>query len=312
MSFPKRLLGFIFLVCVFLVLLLNPLAFLLHPNRAQLTTTAAATANPQAQTGIRILFIGNSYTFVNDLPGLIKELAVSAHEKRLPETEQATEGGATLKLHWQNQKALRAIRSKHWDYVVLQEHSTLGPTQAVNGVLPINDPTDFYTYARLFDAEIKKAGAQTIFFMTWARQNAPHNQAIIAKAYTTIAQELHDTVAPVGLAWQTVIQTRPELILHQNDQSHPNLTGSYLAACVFYATIYHKSPEGLTSKISIAAADVNAYAHTSDDKPYSPGLVDVVDREPDALFLQRVAWQVVAQFNHLPTAPPAKAALTGR
>ncbi len=293
MKFNRLSLGITIPALVFIVVFLHPLNSPQHKIAASATGTPISTATA-VQSKIHILFIGNSYTFVNDLPKLVSELAASAHESKLLETEQVTEGGSTLKLHWQNGKAQKAIQRKHWDYVVLQEHSTLGPMQAVNGVLPINNPADFYTYARLFDTAIKKAGAKTLFYMTWARQNAPQNQAIIANAYTTIASELHGAVIPVGLAWQKALQTNPTLALHQKDMSHPNLTGSYLAACVFYAAIYHKSPEGLTHHILVSAADANAYARNTDgSKASTTDQVELTSSDQEALFLQRTAWQVV-------------------
>ena len=56
-------------------------------------------------------------------------------------------------------------------------------------------------------------------------------------------------LAPVGNAWQAALQSDPKLILHDKDHKHPNATGTYLAACVFYATIFGQSPEGLPGEI---------------------------------------------------------------
>jgi len=221
---------------------------------------------------IHILFIGNSYTFVNDLPTQLETLA--SNEIRPVVADSVTEGGATLKKHWNDGKALAAIKKGGWDYVVLQEHSTFGSTLVVNDIAQLNDPTDFYTYARLFDAEIKKVGAKTLFYMTWARQNAPQNQAIIAKTYMTIAGELHDDVVPVGLGWATSLKERPSLLLYQADKSHPNPDGTFLAACVFYVKLYHKSPAGFFGSIDVTAHD--------------------------AKFLQTVAWETVQQQNEQP------------
>jgi hypothetical protein len=249
---------------------------------------------------IRILFIGNSYTFVNNIPLLASALA--AKESRPLETESVTEGGATLKLHWQKGDALRAIRQGPWDYVVLQEHSTLGPKAVVNGIAQINDPGDFYQYARLFDREIKRVGAKTIFYLTWARRNAPQNQAILTRTYTTIAVDLQAQIAPVGVAWANAMRANPDLVLHQEDLSHPNSTGSYLAACVFYSMIYHKSPVGLTSKIAQTGIDPkNAVNAKSSAKSSVQGETLLVNLSaPDAAFLQNVAWQTVTQQDNKP------------
>jgi hypothetical protein len=114
------------------------------------------------------------------------------------------------------------------DYVVLQEQSTL----------PVKNPTRTAENIRDFDTAIKEAGAQTVLYMTWARQNAPETQEILSETYTQVGRELAATVVPAGLAWQHCLATHPDIVLHDKDQSHPNLAGSYLAACTFYATLF--------------------------------------------------------------------------
>ncbi|HVO43520.1 MAG TPA: hypothetical protein VMT34_12895 [Aggregatilineales bacterium] len=235
-----------------------------------------------APNTIRVLFIGNSYTYVNNLPGLIIELA--AYEPRPLDAEMIVEGGATLANHWTEGKALAAIRRGHWEYVVLQEQSTLGSGIVINDIDQIGDPANFYVAVRRFDAEIRKGGARTVLFLTWARQNAPQNQTLLTQAYTNIARELHVVVSPVGPAWQVARITDSSLALHQSDGSHPTSTGSYLAACVFYATFYRKSPIGLPAHVSSRLVD--------DSGNLQVGEADL--NPADALLLQQIAWQVVS------------------
>jgi len=132
---------------------------------------------------VRVLFVGNSYTHMNDLPRLTARLAASARPPRAVETELVAEGGATLERHWKAGRALEAIRNGKWNYVVLQEQGTLGPSDDFR---TINDPAVFHTYARLFDDEIRKAGAKTLFFMTWARQDSPDGLTALARAYNRL------------------------------------------------------------------------------------------------------------------------------
>lgn len=250
-----------------------------------------ATGNRSA---LHILFIGNSYTYVNDLPQQLSALA--AGEDHPIETEMVTEGGATLKFHWEKGNALAAIRKGRWDYIVLQEQSTLGPAPVQNGVIQISDPATFYKYARLFDKEIKNVGAKTILYLTWARRNAPQNQTLLTRAYTTLGNSLHDTVVPVGIAWANALKARPTLILHQEDDSHPNSSGTYLAACVFYASIYQKSPVGLPSRIT--SADGKSLLNSVG----STVLADL--NAQDAEFLQLTAWQTVSSQGLAQPATP--------
>jgi hypothetical protein len=198
-----------------------------------------APAATQNQSPLRILFIGNSYTQANDLPKMIAELAKAGGQRPLSHARE-TPGGWTFKKHFEGGKAVPKMASEKWDIVVLQD----------NSYGPIKLKEEMYEYGPKLDAEIKKHKARTIFYMTWARQNISTMQAPLAKAYQELAHKLNAEVAPVGLAWQAALKTDPAPMLHVADKSHPSKTGTYLTACVFYATIYGKSPVGLLGKIA--------------------------------------------------------------
>src|SRR5262249_9189776 len=89
-----------------------------------------------------------------------------------------------------------------------------------------------------------------ILYMTWARQHSPESQQAITDAYTSIGRELGATVVPVGMAWQRFLSEHAEPVLHDRDQSHPTLAGSYLAACVFFAVLFDESPVGIDAEIA--------------------------------------------------------------
>ena len=240
---------------------------------------------------LSVLFIGNSYTWFNNLPHLVEALAKSAHEPRL-RTRMVVGPGATLKSHWDAGAALEAVQSEKWDYVILQDQSSLGlPVTVSKGKGQFN-PRLFHEFARRFDAAIRPTGAKTLFFLTWARADSLEDQDGLTEAYRQIATELADGIAPVGLAWKTALEERPALLLHQGDLSHPSPAGSYLAACVLYSVLYGKSSEGLTARISADAASIPDRAMTVNQPG---GLVQLsgVNLPPaDARFLQTVAWRV--------------------
>jgi hypothetical protein len=89
----------------------------------------------------------------------------------------------------------------------------------------------------------------TYFYLTWARRNSPADQAALTQAYQAIARELGATVAPVGIAWEKVLREDPKVRLHMEDDSHPNATGTYLAALVFLARLRGKLPAELPATI---------------------------------------------------------------
>jgi hypothetical protein len=195
---------------------------------------------------LKVLFIGNSFTARNDLPGLVARLA-AAWGKGL-EHRLIQAGGASLRAHWNAGEAATVIRDGRYDAVVLQEQSTL----------PVKNPARMHENVRLFDGEIAATGARTILYMTWARRNAPESQRAIADAYAGIGRELGATVAPVGLAWELFLRDNDRPVLHHRDQSHPTVAGSYLAACVFLAALFRENPVGVGDDVPGLSADDRA------------------------------------------------------
>jgi hypothetical protein len=263
-------------------------------------------AAPAGDPPMKVLFIGNSYTSVNDLPALLAALAEAGGQKI--ETDQHLPGAFTFEQHVTNKKAIEKIRERKWDMVVLQEQS----------LFPVLNRESMHKYARILQEEISKRGAKTVFYLTWARQDilqmqdgadpatspdyaramfqligltkATDFEALCKQhktglagglngAYFDIADELKATVAPVGVAWKKALAANPNLVLHQPDKSHPNPTGSYLAACVFYATLFDKSPMGLPGEL----------------KKGNRVLVQVAPDEATAL--QKIAWQTVQEMK---------------
>jgi hypothetical protein len=191
---------------------------------------ARKTTKPPAL--VKALFIGNSFTGRNDLPGMLADVAASrgaSLEHRL-----ISVGGASLRMHWNKGDAAKEIDRGGYDYVVLQEQSTL----------PVKNAKRMHENVRLFDEVIRSAGGKTALYLTWARRHAPETQQAITDAYTAIGEETGAVVVPVGIAWQRLLRApgRPEL--HDRDGSHPTPAGSYLAACVFFAALFNASPVG--------------------------------------------------------------------
>ena len=172
---------------------------------------------------MRLLYVGNSFTARNDVPGLVARLAVGSGREVAHDLIWA--GGASLRMHWNKGEAARAIRDGGYDVVVLQEQSTL----------PIKNARRMHENVRLFDPVIREAGARTALYATWARRGAPETQDAITAAYAAIGAELGALVLPAGEAWRRALATPGVPPLHDADGSHPTLAGSYLAACVIAA-----------------------------------------------------------------------------
>lgn len=206
---------------------------------------------------INVLFLGNSYTAVNDLPGTISGLLEGTG--KVMHYESNTPGGYTFFQHLDNQTSMNLIRQGHWDFVVLQEQSQM-------------PSIDYYRYNSMYPAatklrdSIKKYNACTnvVFYMTWGRQyggqqcedygegtycsadfvDFNHMQDTMTRAYCEITERLQEITAPVGEAWRRTLQ-QTDIGLFASDGSHPNAFGTYLTACVFYSTFWHEQSIGL-------------------------------------------------------------------
>ncbi len=207
---------------------------------------------------LRILFIGNSYTYVNDLPHLFAQLAASGHHG--VEVDSVVAGGWSLAQHANTAGTLSKISESKWDYVVLQDQSYLP-------ALAEQRNKEFEPSVRYLDHAIREDGAKTLLYMTWGRQKGLPEQGFsdfdsmqtqLTNAYLGVAQELKIPVAPVGEAWKAAIGHDPGLALWADDGSHPSVMGTYLTACVFYASIYQTSPVGLDFRAGLSAGQAKA------------------------------------------------------
>ena len=205
-----------------------------------------------AQQRKEVLFIGNSYTYVNDLPDLVKQIALSFGDSLI--YDSSTPGGATFNTHTNNTQTLAKINQQQWDYVVLQAQSqepSFSPGQVAN---------DTYPYAEILVDSIHANSSCTepLFFMTWGRKYGDQQncqfyppictylgmQQRLRESYLEMAFNDSASCAPVGMAWKESIAIDSTLNLYSPDNSHPSIYGSYLAACTFYASIFKKSPVG--------------------------------------------------------------------
>jgi hypothetical protein len=196
--------------------------FLAFSVNAQSTDSAVGTSSRP----LRVLFIGNSYTYYNGMPNMLASMVPSSGRLRI-ETRAETIGGATLERLAALRSTRFALLDGPWDFVVLQEQS----------MLPIISPEKMFRAARELDAEVRKVNAKTLLYLTWARRSEAAKQATLDHAYGTLGKELGALVAPVGPAWQAALIASPDLALYVNDGSHPTPLGSFLAACVIYLTM---------------------------------------------------------------------------
>ncbi len=199
-----------------------------------------------------ILFIGNSYTYANNMPQMVSDIALSFGDTL--NFESSTPGGATFNVHSTNTNTLNKISQKPWDYIVLQAQSqepSFSPAQVANDVFP-------YAQILIDSIESNSTCTEPIFFMTWGRKYGDQQncqfyppictylgmQQRLRESYLDMTFNHSATCSPVGICWKESIAQDSTLNLFSPDNSHPSIYGSYLAACAFYSTIFKKPSLG--------------------------------------------------------------------
>lgn len=234
----------------------------------------AADDKSAAPAPIKVLFIGNSQIFYNDLPKLLEALAESAPADRPRiKADQLVAGGASLERHWNRgdgeKTAREKIAAEKWDYVIIQE-------------IYYGKPDSFNQYARLFDELIRRQGAKTILFSTASiNKDYPQGFHQLHDMHVALGKELKVPVAVGGKAWLTYWGDNPteaeRLDLYHADKAHPGVKGSYINACAIYAAITGLTPVGLTNRL--------------------PNLPEETLSPVQAKRFQEAAWHVHQQIN---------------
>jgi hypothetical protein len=268
---------------------------------------------------IKILFIGNRYTYNNNLPLMLKKLAEAGKQEKV-ETAISTQLGTesingecckapairgevdvtsaykesihyldcdqTLPLnlgnapnncivntsfewHYINPQTRRILDEDSWNYVVIQDQS----------LMPVLDRSKTLEFGKQLIDEIRQIGAEPLLFLTWARLNISNMQEILNDTYISLSRMTETQICPVGPAWQLVVDSNPEIPLHEVDKSYPTAFGTFLSACVFYSTIFDKSPLGLPGTLA------------------SDGTILVDLPENQARYLESVAWKIKTEFQ---------------
>ncbi|MBQ2384930.1 MAG: hypothetical protein II292_01850, partial [Clostridia bacterium] len=222
------------------------------------TTVAPASTELDKSRSYSFLFIGNSYTHYNDMPEQIFAKILNAAGYKATVT-RITKGGWYLidsakSTDEVGAKVDSALAARDYDYVILQEQSTC----------PAALPDKFYTGVRNLVEKVRADGGTPILYGTWGRK-AGHsvlssygwtNESMtwmISAAYEAIGAELGVDVAYAGLAFYDVYTNNKGINLYDEDLTHPNPTGSYLAAMTIFAKITGVDPTTVNYDANLSA-----------------------------------------------------------
>lgn len=191
--------------------------------------------------GTRVLFIGNSLTYVNDLPGTLRDVARAAGDT--VSVASVAVANTALIDHAKGQTdALGAVRSRRWDHVVLQQ----GPTslRLCRDTLVLS--------ARLFEGPVRSSGAVPALMMTWPASDRIAFFDAVRDSYRAAARAVNGDFYPVGEAWREAWRRDPSLALHAGDGYHPAPLGTLLAALVIYEHVTGHDARDLPVRLPVA------------------------------------------------------------
>lgn len=217
------------------------------------------TSETNAQSTFKVLFLGNSYTGVNNLPQLVHDVALSAGDTLIFDSN--TPGGYRLVDHAVDATSQSKIMTGGWDYVAIQ-----GQSQE-----PVTSTYQFNAGGTALCNQIKQYNscAVVIPYMTWGRKNGDINNCpfypvmctyqgmdtTLRNEYIKLTKIVNGEVSPVSIVWNYIRQNFPAIDLYQSDESHPSAAGSYAAACCFYTTIFKKDPTLISYDYVLSSAD---------------------------------------------------------
>ena len=200
------------------------------------------------QDSLSILFIGNSYFWMNDMPSTFKEIARYGGKNVYIDSYLVS--NTSLTDHVNDEKCHAKIASQDWDLIVV-----IGSSSAVAYPEIINHDPD-YTILEEFCNIVYSIcnNCQVMFCMPWAYETGvilPDGrrddfEAMQYKIYTNTVEfcsRENVIIAPIGWAWQKALQGKnyPLHYLHDVDTYHPNVLGTYLGACVIFSCIYRQT-----------------------------------------------------------------------
>ncbi len=199
---------------------------------------AHAPLAPRVTGSTRVLFIGNSLTYVHDVPALVESIARQANDTGLVTAYVAFPDFA-LEDHWNEGTAGRALSGQQWEFVVMQQ----GPSS-----LPANRE-HLAHWSRAFAPGIRAAGATPVLYQVWPQIGRRGDAPAVLVSYANAAREVGGRLAPAGAAWDSVLVMDDPFPVYSNDGLHASPYGAWLAAVVLYCTLRDIDPVSLPAAL---------------------------------------------------------------
>lgn len=202
------------------------------------------STNEALRKNLKVLFIGNSLTYANGLPEVIKAFA-KAEKKGKFDFKMVAEPNFALEDHWNRGVARKLIEKEKWDYVILQQ----GPSASADGRQMLLE------YSARFAEIIKRYGGIPALYMVWPSVERTKDFAGVRRSYQEASNAVGGIFLPVGEAWLEAWKLDETINLHAVDGFHPTPLGTYLAALVIFQKLFARAPIAMPGNVQLGTGE---------------------------------------------------------
>ncbi len=253
---------------------------------------ASGSASADTIPALKILFIGNSYTHMHDMPKMFGKIAKKAGMNVL--VEKSAKSGASFHEHSERSDMFEAINKRKWDYIILQGYSrelSFQPEYIDTATIPFLSKITQAIYDN-------NACTNVLFYMTWGYEDGYNEREevnsyakmadSIERGYSYLGEVFNVPVVPVGMVWKEVKNTT-SIDLYADDRAHPSNSGSYLIANTFFESIF-----------GIQASENLSIVNEKDAQVIKNTVTNVLDKKRAEYKLDRQLIVIDTQIVELP------------
>lgn len=197
---------------------------------------------PDPEATVRILFVGSSLTYFNDLPWMVRAFADSAGIEGV-QVAQIAKPDFALEDHWNDGQARRVIEAGGWHWVVMQQ----GPSAV------LANRANLRQWVATFSTLIRSKGGEPALYQVWPQQVNFSDFDASAESYRLAALDVNGLLLAAGNAWRAAWARNDATPLYASDGLHPSIQGSYVAALTIFGGIFHRSVLGLPRGLTVPA-----------------------------------------------------------
>jgi hypothetical protein len=191
---------------------------------SQVAVPNACSATRTDDSAIRILFVGNSLTYSNNLPKIVESIGAARGKSVFSET--LAFGNYAIEDHWNDGKMQKLICEGNFDFVVIQQ----GPSSQSDGRVMLFD------YGQRFKDICSSRGTELAFFMVWPAKENYHTFSGVIRHYTDAANDTKSLLCAVGSQFKKLGNVG-DFRFYSPDNFHPSVEGSEIAAEIIYSTL---------------------------------------------------------------------------